>query len=299
MTQLSMSTDCHTRWAAAAVLVAALTACAPPATEHTVVVVETVTAVADVPPPAPLPQAAAPAPGAKTGLEGFDEFAKRLPAQVGLAVVPIGGGQSFTGGTLATGAAWSTIKVPLAIAALTADPSQLTHATAAITASDNQAAQAMWDSLGGGASAATQVQRILAQLGDPTTAVQPAVTRPGYSAFGQTQWTLSAQAQFTAMLPCNTGSSTVLALMGRVSEGQSWGIGSLPGAQFKGGWGPDGSGNYLVRQMGIVNTRTGKIAIAVAAAPKSGTFDGGTAVLDQIATWLSTKLPTLPGATHC
>lgn len=301
----SMSTErrrpCRLAIAAAVLSAAAATACTVP-TRDTVVVVETITEVVDAPAPAPLlvpAPIATPVQGQNTGLEGFNDFARQLPAQVGLAVVPVGGGQAFTAGTLTTDVAWSTIKVPLAIAALGADPTQIGNATAALTTSDNQAAQSMWDALGSGTPAAAQVQQVLARFGDPATMVQPHVTRAGYTAFGQTEWPITAQAQFTAMLPCSPEAATVLSLMGQVSHDQSWGLGALPGAHFKGGWGPDESGGYLVRQLGIADSGNGQVAIAIAAAPTSGTFNDGISVVNQIANWLSTRLPTLPVNSTC
>ncbi|MDH6284099.1 hypothetical protein [Prescottella agglutinans] len=282
----------------AAIVAVAVTGCASPAGEKTVVVVETITEVVDAPAPRPQPVAGGIASRAG-GLEGFNEFAQRLPAQVGIAVVPVGGGQALTGGTLSTDVAWSTIKVPLAIAALAADPSQIGNATAAITTSDNQAAQAMWDSLGGGTSAAAQVRQVLTRFGDPATVVQSQVTRPGYSAFGQTEWPLISQAQFAAMLPCSDDAETVLSLMNRIASDQDWGLGALSGAQFKGGWGPGPSGQYLVRQVGIVESASGRVAVALAAAPTSGTFIDGIAALDQVTRWLGDRLSTLSAGAGC
>jgi hypothetical protein len=272
----------------------ALSGCSAPAqNEPDVVVIETITVPA-VPTQPVLPEAAGTAVG---GLDQFDAFAQQLSARVGLAVVPVGGGQALTGGDYMSGVAWSTIKVPLAIAALGVDSAQIGNATAAITASDNPAAQAMWDSLGSGAPAATAVQQVLAGYGDVTTRVQPEVVRPGFTAFGQTLWPLVDQAQFAAALPCREDAAVVLPLMGQVSPDQSWGLGRLPDARFKGGWGPDEAGGYLVRQFGIVNTGAGQVAVAVAA--DSGTFEDGIAVLDQVATWLAPRLAALNVGATC
>lgn len=82
--------------------------------------------------------------------------------------------------------------------------------------------------------------------------------------------------------------------MGQVVPGQSWGIGAIPATEFKGGWGPSPSGNYLVRQIGILSTATGKIAVAIAAEPASGQFTDGTKDLGEVATWLTDHLGALP-----
>lgn len=290
--------------AVAAVVTTAVGACSPPPgnDEPDVIVIETITESVG-PAPAVPPATAGPGMGVGVGvgggLEEFDAFARQLPAQVGLAIVPVGGGQVITGGTVMTDVAWSTIKVPLAIAALTADPAQAGNAAAAITASDNDAAQAMWDDLGSGTAAAAAVQQVLTEFGDPGTVVQPQVTRPGFTAFGQTIWPLTAQAQFAASLPCRGAADEVLTLMGQVSPDQSWGLGALPGARFKGGWGPNPSGGYLVRQFGVADTAAGQVAIAVAAAPTSGVFEDGIAVLDRVASWLAPRLAALTVGSTC
>ena len=61
--------------------------------------------------------------------------------------------------------------------------------------------------------------------------------------------------------------------MGQVEPSQTWGIGGIPGSEFKGGWGPSPSGKYLVRQIGVLTTPAGNIAVAIAAEPESGSFD--------------------------
>ncbi len=53
--------------------------------------------------------------------------------------------------------------------------------------------------------------------------------------------------------------------MSQVAPNQTWGIGDIAGAEFKGGWGPSPSGKYLVRQIGVLTTPAGKVAVAIAA----------------------------------
>ena len=75
----------------------------------------------------------------------------------------------MTAGEWSTGTAWSTIKVPLAIAGLReTDPPEVTEAMrAAITQSDNDAAESIWASLGDPATAATKSRAVLAEAGAP------------------------------------------------------------------------------------------------------------------------------------
>jgi hypothetical protein len=49
--------------------------------------------------------------------------------------------------------------------------------------------------------------------------------------------------------------------MGGVVPEQRWGLGTLPGIRFKGGWGPSEDGGYDVIQVGIA----GEAVIALAA----------------------------------
>lgn len=271
-----------------AVIGAALVGCSAPVQEESAVVDTTVAA------PSSTGQEAA-----VGALHDFATFAQELPGRVGLTIVPVGGGQAITGGDLMSASAWSTIKVPLAQAALAVNPVNVDSATAAITASDNEAAQTMWDTLGSGTVAAAAVRSVLASHGDPATIVQPEVVRPGFSAFGQTEWPLVNQAQFAATLPCDDSATTVLSMMEQIDPSQAWGLGKLPGAQFKGGWGPDEAGGYVVRQFGIVDTANGQVAVAIAAAPDSGSFDDGTVILDRIALWLEPHLAQLSFGTVC
>ena len=222
----------------------------------------------------------------------FARLAGRLNATMGLAVTAVGGGQSATVyGRWYQGPAWSTIKVPLAIAAYRQHHHVTADMRAAITESDNAAAQALWQQLGEPTAAAGNVQEILRETGDPTT-VESRKLRAEFTAFGQTIWSLADQANFIARAFCYEQNDPIFALMGQIEPQHSWGMGAFPDALFKGGWGPSPSGNYLVRQMGVVNS--GKLAVAIAAEPASGTFDDGMRALDEAAAWLSVRLAQLP-----
>ena len=132
------------------------------------------------------------------------------------------------------------------------------------------------------------MRTVLARVGDTTTRVETQVLRPGFTSFGQTRWTLAAQQRFIASLPCLPDSESVLSLMQQVVSDQRWGLGSLGvEAHFKGGWGPEPSGGYLVRQMGIVRLDNGRLlAASIATTPADGSFETGTHNLTLIAQWL-------------
>ena len=163
----------------------------------------------------------------------------------------------------------------------------------AIVNSDNAAAESLWASLGDPATAARKVEDVLREYGDPTV-VESQRLRPEFSAFGQTDWSLLNQATFVAGAVCDGRNGPIFDLMGQITSDQRWGIGNLPGSQFKGGWGPSTSGSYLVRQIGVLPTRTGRVAVAMAAQPASGSFTDGTQDLNQIAGWLKDHMEALP-----
>jgi len=239
----------------------------------------------------------APLPAASTALAAdFAQLEANLRITAGVAVSAVGAEQGpMTLGEWQSGPAWSTIKVPLVIAALREEkPPRVTDAmVAAITESNNAAAESIWASLGDPVTAAHKVEDVLRQTGDPTT-VQSQKVRPEFSAFGQTEWPLTEQVRFTSVAVCENAYAPIFALMGDVQADQRWGLGTVSGSQFKGGWGPSPTGSYLVRQMGVLTTPTGMIAVALAAQPASGKFDDGTAALTEIAAWLTTHLSALP-----
>jgi hypothetical protein len=226
----------------------------------------------------------------------FAELQSGLDARIGLAVAAVDdGGAALMWGQWTSGPAWSTIKVPLAIAALREEvsPRATDAMVAAVTQSDNAAAESIWEGLGDPATAAHKVQAVLAENSDPTT-VEDTKVRPEFSAFGQTNWSLLDQARFMAAAACDGRNTAVLALMGDVEQDQRWGLGIIPAARFKGGWGPSISGHYLVRQIGLVTTATGTSAIALAAEPASGSFDDGIQDLTTMARWLMGHIAVLP-----
>ena len=247
--------------------------------------------------PAGPPATASPPQAAPNTLDAeFTQLQSRLDAKLGVVVSPVGTGQTAKNwGNWDQGPAWSTIKVPLVIAAYRQqDPQQVTDLMkAAITESDNAAAESLWAQLGDPATAAQRVQQVLQETGDPTV-VESRKLRPEFTAFGQTIWSLANQVRFIASAFCDSRNGPIFALMGRVVPGQSWGIGAIPATEFKGGWGPSPSGNYLVRQIGILSTATGKIAVAIAAEPASGQFTDGTKDLGEVAAWLTDHLGALP-----
>lgn len=213
----------------------------------------------------------------------FEALASAVDGEVGLTLSSGQGIEEL--GTVRGGVAWSTIKVPLALAVAAREPTERDEELidAALTVSDNDASLALWERLGPPDAAAAAVQDVLVAAGDSSTRVEANVLRPGYTPFGQTQWSLAAQVQLMAALPGLRHSESIRACMRRVVPEQRWGLGVLgEDVEFKGGWGPDPDGLRLIRQMGIV----GSVAVALAALPADGSFESGTAILDRLAQWL-------------
>jgi hypothetical protein len=221
-------------------------------------------------------------------ISDFRQLQSSVKAAIGIALAPVDGlGVPLSLGAWRKGSAWSTIKVPLVIAALRDEypPNITDQMRAAITQSDNAAAEAIWASLGDPLTAAGKVDAVLAETGDLTDVQR-----------GQTEWSLTQQVRFLSVAACDSRNTSVLTLMGQIEQDQRWGLGTIPGTRFKGGWGPGPppEGKYLVRQMGLIITPTGTSAVAIAAEPYSGSLTDRIVALNQIAEWLSDHIVMLP-----
>ncbi|OBG30128.1 hypothetical protein [Mycobacterium sp. 852002-51057_SCH5723018] len=225
--------------------------------------------------------------------ESFEELAAvaAAGATVGIAIAHPEGAQPLSLGRWSSGVAWSTIKVPLAIAALRRDPARAEGLVVkAITSSDNHASERLWSLLGSPVEAARQVQAVVEACGDADTVVESRRLRRGYTAFGQTQWPLGRQARFAARLPLLDDAATVISLMRDLTRVQRWGL-AAKGFAAKGGWGPGVRGDYLVRQFGVVPAVSGQVGVALAA--QAHAFESGVEVLNAVTDWLVAHLPEL------
>jgi hypothetical protein len=239
------------------------------------------------------PQGSQTSPLVPPAAETFQSLSRRLGGALGLAWVRVGVGHRVHSlGSLASGVAWSTMKVPLAIATVRhadGDPGPVVRRLIrlAITQSDNEAAMRLWSRLGSAKTAAAKTQAVLRDGGDRWTVVPSKRRRPEYSPFGQSDWSVAAQATFAASLPCMKATRHVLALMSRITASQRWGVGSLDNTvAFKGGWGPRRDGRYLVRQLALVNLGNGaRIGLSLASIPEDGSFRTGAANLNKLARW--------------
>lgn len=194
----------------------------------------------------------------------------------GRAAVSVG---SFTAGDNRPEPAFSTMKVPLSIAALRQDPAFYQDAEIAVTRSDNPAAHRMFARV-----PATSYERVIQEAGARTTT--PAAYQMG------TMWTTSDQAAFASGLRCVAGHEPVLDMMGRVVDYQRWGLGRIGGARFKGGWNYY-QGGHLARQFGLIPGPNGDIAVAITAYSPKG-HQGSFAMLDDLANGLNAMRGDLP-----
>jgi hypothetical protein len=237
----------------------------------------------------------------------FAALERSLGSPIGLAVSGLGLGQKVqAAGELRTAVAWSTSKVPVAMAIFAAGlaDAQQANLRAAITASDNAAAERLWSALGGGQAAAQAADTQLQTAGDAHTHMESRTLRSGYTSFGQTAWKLTDQVRFTAGMACSDPGAQVLALMNQTIAAQRWGLGAVGvEAQMKGGWGPGTrpgvGGGYLDRQMGVLVMDGRPMAVTMAVLPADGQHGTGTAQLTKIAKWLAAhadvrRLPSHP-----
>jgi hypothetical protein len=248
----------------------------------------------------------------------YDTLRRELPGPVAVAVMPVGSLKATLFGSSAPAHGWSTTKIPVIAALMTAlgaqplSNEQQTEVRHAITESSNEAILELFHSLerikgDGGASEA--VEHELREAGDPYTVVATQPPPPGaVTTFGQTEWAPESAALFFGALDAGcllsvSNTRRILSLMQQIIPADSWGLGSagFSHVAFKGGWGPEGGG-YLVRQSGIVDPgRADATAVAIIAHPPPGSssFDVGTEMLTRTATWLRSVLRPSSHAIAC
>lgn len=237
----------------------------------------------------------------------FDRLQATLPGPAGVALSGMGPGQPVTAlGSFRSGIAWSTSKVPVVMAAMAAGTARASDVHLALRASANEAAIRIWRTLGSPERAGRAATAQVRAAGDGETVIQSRVLAPGYTPFGQTEWSLAAQARFMAGLPCAPEGLRTLAEMRHVIPAQRWGLGTIdPHAAFKGGWGPGtlpgARGPWLERQMGLVVVAGKPVALAVAVQAPGGDHTAATAALSQLAVWVTAHADTsvLPSGPTC
>lgn len=228
----------------------------------------------------------------------FRRLERELGNPAGVSFGPLDGSGQTTLGSLRTGPAWSTSKVPVAVAVLNEGGSSGSAMTAAITQSDNRSAESLWASLGSPKAAGAKVDQVFRDAGDERTDTQTEVVRPPFTAFGQTIWSIAQQQRMARYVACNKSAAPVYRLMGRVVPDQSWGLAVVDAkAHIKGGWGPTTSDGYLVRQLGVMRAEGGgKVAVAMIVDTAASDLKVGATQLSRIAEWVSENST---GSTRC
>lgn len=238
-------------------------------------------------------------------MDSFDALQRELPGPVEVAVMPVGSSKATIFGSDEPAHGWSTTKIPVIAALMTALGShelsyeQQSEVRGAITESSNEAILSLFHALeaikGGVVGASEAVEAELRDSGDRYTIVANEPPPPGaVTTFGQTEWAPEAATLFFSALDAGCLLSArrtrrILSLMQQIEPSESWGLGSAGFAHvaFKGGWGPEGD-VYLVRQSGIIDPETSDaVAIAIIAHPPAGesSFGVGTEMLTRTANW--------------
>jgi hypothetical protein len=247
-------------------------------------------------------QAVAPPATTSAQANSFASLEQELGGQIGAAIGPPGSAPPQSFGSLESGSAWSTSKVPISLRLLqdVGGPSGLSTAQEeemrrSLTLSDNEAAAALFADLerthGGIGGASEAVGEVLREADDVTTQIATQ-GRDGFSSYGQTEWSLINQQEFMSHLAAGCIGSPasrqyVLDLMGEVSS-DTWGLGSAGlQARWKGGWGPGVDGAYLARQMGILYVGNREAVVTLAAIPSDGQFETAEAMATSLAQWLA------------
>jgi hypothetical protein len=212
--------------------------------------------------------------------KSFQELSGDLPANVGVAIAS-GSRRPVCFGSWSSGVAWSTSKVPLAVAAMRAGSASRDQIFATIARSDNAAAERLWSRLGD--PAAQLVESVIREAGDLTTVVESRRLRAEYTPFGQTRWSLADQARFAAGLSRVPDATEIIELMRNLSTEHQWGM-AAKGFAAKGGWGPADGGDYLVRQLAIVS---GTVGVALAAEVGNGGYQAGVDIINSLADWVA------------
>lgn len=153
---------------------------------------------------------------------------------------------TFNAGLRGEEPAWSTVKVPIAIAALR-DEASPELVDLAIRESDNDAAYALWSHVRWTeGEAGSAVKALLKEYDSSGEFEEP---------FGYSTWLLEEQAKFGAHLPCIPEAAQVYDAMDDIVEWQDNGLDRLPHTRAKGGWGLSEEDNgYTHRQIGVRET---------------------------------------------
>ncbi|MFW0177431.1 hypothetical protein QP934_007480 [Corynebacterium sp. MSK122] len=183
-----------------------------------------------------------------------DKTARKYHAKVGVAISA--GDDTIAVGDKGKGPVWSTIKVPIAIAALK-DGADKSLVDLAIKESDNDAAYSLWSQVQWHEGSADKaVEELLEDYGSHADIHN--------TAFGYSTWSLKDQAVFGAELPCIEEADYVHKVLKDIVSWQKIGLSKEKRTRAKSGWGLDEDENeYTYRQFGVHEVTGKRISVAL------------------------------------
>jgi len=183
-----------------------------------------------------------------------DKTARKYHAKVGVAISA--GDDTIAVGDKGKGPVWSTIKVPIAIAALK-DGADKSLVDLAIKESDNDAAYSLWSQVQWREGSADKaVEELLEDYGSHADTHD--------TAFGYSTWSLKDQAVFGAELPCIEEADYVHKVLKDIVAWQKIGLSKEKRTRAKSGWGLDEDDNeYTYRQFGVHEVAGKRVGVAL------------------------------------
>lgn len=183
-----------------------------------------------------------------------DKAARKYHAKVGVAISA--GDVTIALGDKGKGPVWSTIKVPIAIAALK-DGADKSLVDLAIKESDNDAAYSLWSQVQWHEGSADKaVEELLEDYGSHADIHD--------TAFGYSTWSLKDQAVFGAELPCIEEADYVHKVLKDIVSWQKIGLSKEKRTRAKSGWGLDEDENeYTYRQFGVHEVTGKRVGVAL------------------------------------
>uniref|UniRef100_UPI00261B2D7A hypothetical protein n=1 Tax=uncultured Corynebacterium sp. TaxID=159447 RepID=UPI00261B2D7A len=183
-----------------------------------------------------------------------DKTARKYHAKVGVAISA--GDDTIAVGDKGKGPVWSTIKVPIAIAALK-DGADKSLVDLAIKESDNDAAYSLWSQVQWREGSADKaVEELLEDYGSHADIHD--------TAFGYSTWSLKDQAVFGAELPCIEEADYVHKVLKDIVAWQKIGLSKEKRTRAKSGWGLDEDDNeYTYRQFGVHEVAGKRVGVAL------------------------------------
>ncbi len=195
--------------------------------------------------------------------------------------------QSWRTGTVYSSPALGTIDLAMGMALVDdpKPPSSLDHLLNRSLADNSaSASEAIWTYLGGGEDAAARTQTALRFYQNWGVSVATSSTTSPSTPFRDTNWPLSAQAEFMAHMGCDRiHAFPVLSKLNDPAD-NPWGLQGMPMARARADTGFLPNGSAVARQAGLVRTRDGvTLGVAIVAIDPTGDIDQTREALTRIA----------------